>query len=222
MSRAQEYEEKIRFHLAEVNSVQPTNAFRDLQKWQAQRLKNTHIELYRQSRFRPAMDFFKDDLYSAEHFQQRNNDIIKALPIMCSTMPESVLAIVEQAAKLHALSLELDILMLHFLGPDPDFTNLTMEQWVHAYRKSDNQRERDLQLDLIEQLGNELARVVKKPIIGSLLRWAKLPARLAGYQSIHQFVCSGFYAFEHLENAQDFLVPVITTERELSKTWFSS
>jgi hypothetical protein len=137
-------------------------------------------------------------------------------------MPESVLDIVDQAAQLHVLSLELDLMLMHFLGSDQDFLNLTLEQWVTAYRLSNNQADRDLQLDLIENLGNNLAVLVQKPMIGSLLNWAKLPARIAGYQSIHQFVCSGFNAFEHLEDAQAFLVPVITTERQLSEDWFAS
>jgi hypothetical protein len=139
---------------------------------------------------------------------------------MCATMPDSVLNIVAEAAQLHALSLELDLILLHFLGSNQDFSNLTMEQWVAAYRQSDNQTERYLQLDLIENLGNQLAVIVHKPMIGSLLNWAKIPARIAGYQNIHQFVCSGFSAFEHLEDAQAFLLPVLATERKLSKSWF--
>ena len=136
-------------------------------------------------------------------------------------MPESVLEIVQSAAELHSLSLELDTLLLHYLPTDVDITQLTMPQWINAYRSSQNPEQRARQIDLIEILGKELAKTVKKPMVRSLLSWARIPAKVAGYQDIHQFVGAGFHAFENLQNADDFLVPVIRTERELSKVWFT-
>lgn len=220
MRHLQEYEQKILLHLEKVNATAQSLPFKALQAWQANRLLQTHSELYSQARFRPAMDFFKDELYSAEHFHRRNRQIIRALPLMCSTLPDSVLEIVANAAELHSLSLEMDTLLLHFLPTDVNFNTLSMEAWVEAYRRSDNPEDRARQIDLIESLGNELKRVVKKPMIKSLLNWARIPARVAGYQDIHHFVLSGFVAFEHLESPDDFLIPVIQRERELSAKWF--
>jgi hypothetical protein len=220
MRHLQEYEQKILLHLEKVNATAQSLPFKALQAWQANRLLQTHSELYSQVRFRPAMDFFKDELYSAEHFHRRNRQIIRALPLMCSTLPDSVLEIVANAAELHSLSLEMDTLLLHFLPTDVNFNTLSMEAWVEAYRRSDNPEDRARQIDIIESLGNELKRVVKKPMIKSLLNWARIPARVAGYQDIHHFVLSGFVAFEHLESPDDFLIPVIQRERELSAKWF--
>lgn len=220
MRHLQKYEQKILLHLEKVNATAQSLPFKALQAWQANRLLQTHSELYSQVRFRPAMDFFKDELYSAEHFHRRNRQIIRALPLMCSTLPDSVLEIVANAAELHSLSLEMDTLLLHFLPTDVNFNTLSMEAWVEAYRRSDNPEDRARQIDLIESLGNELKRVVKKPMIKSLLNWARIPARVAGYQDIHHFVLSGFVAFEHLESPDDFLIPVIQRERELSAKWF--
>lgn len=221
MRHLQEYEQKILLHLEKVNATAQTPSFKSLQNWQANRLLQTHSELYAQTRFRPAMDFFKDELYSAEHFHKRNRQIIRALPLMCSTMPDSVLEIVANAAELHSLSLEMDSLLLHYLPVDLDFSTLSMDLWVEAYRRSENPEDRARQIDLIESLGNELKRVVKKPMIKSLLNWARIPARVAGYQDIHHFVLSGYVAFEHLESPDDFLIPVIQRERELSAKWFA-
>lgn len=220
MRHIQEYEENILLHLEKVNAIELTDRFRALQLWQSDRLLNTHRALYEQPRFKPAMDFFRDELYSAAHFHRRNKQLIRALPLMCSTMPDSVLGIVADAAQLHSLSLEMDTLLMHYLPQDINIQSLTMDQWVAAYRACDNPEDRALQIELIERLGNELKRVVKKPMVKTLVGLAKVPARVAGYQDIHQFVTAGFHAFEHLDSPDEFLVPVIDRERALSVLWF--
>lgn len=221
MTHAHEYQEVIRGHLEKVKNTHPTPAFKALQHWQAQRLLKTHMTLYEQPRFRPAMNFFKDELYSAEHFHRRNDQLIRALPLMCKTMPASILDIIVSAAELHSLSLELDALLLHFLPQDIDVENLPMSTWITAYRRSSNPLDRKRQLDLIELLGNELKTAVTKPMIRPLLNWATVPARMAGYEDIHRFVCHGYDAFAQLRNPDDFLHPVISLERQLSAEWFS-
>lgn len=221
MKHAHEYQQIILHHLEKVKANRTDDRFHDLQAWQSERLLNTHIDLYRKPTFQPAMNFFKDELYNAEHFHRRNDQIIRALPLMCRTMPASILDIVSSAAELHSLSLDLDSLLLHFLPLDREIQNLTLTEWCQAYRACDNRMERDRQLDLIELLGNELKHAVKKPMIRPLLNWATVPARMAGYQDIHQFVCHGYDAFAQLDNPDDFLQPVIQRERQLSEQWFS-
>ncbi|EAR08561.1 FFLEELY motif protein [Reinekea blandensis] len=222
MTHAHEYHNLILSHLEKVKRTRPTPEFKALQAWQANRLLNTHMALYEQPRFRPAMDFFKDELYSAEHFHRRNDQLIRALPLMCRTMPASVLDVVVSAAELHGLSLELDALLLHYLGNEPNLNELSLKSWVAAYRACQNPVDRARQLDLIELLGTELKTIVRKPMIRSLLSWATVPARLAGYDDIHQFVCRGYDAFDQLDNPDDFLIPVLTVERQLSDEWFSA
>ena len=90
MSRAQKFEEKIRLHLEKVNAVQPSKRFYQLQTWQADRLMASHTALYQIPQFQPAMNFFKNELYSSEHFAERNRQLIRALPMMCRALPESV------------------------------------------------------------------------------------------------------------------------------------
>jgi len=62
MRLTQEYQKNILFYLEKVNNIQITERFKALQQWQAQRLLNTHLSLYEQPRFQPAMNFFKDEL----------------------------------------------------------------------------------------------------------------------------------------------------------------
>jgi hypothetical protein len=218
MTNTTKYGPVIKGHLLKVNNVQLTPELEALQRWQANRLMNTHDELYQQERFKPAMEFFRDELYCATHFHQRNTKLIQALPLMCRTMPASVLDLVVSAAHLHALSLELDQQLLKHLAN----TDLSMASYIQAYKQCSNPIERALQIDLIEALGLELESVIHKPAIRKLLKWAKLPAAIAGYGEIHHFVWSGYQAFNRLERARDFVLPVVTKERELSSQWFNS
>ena len=220
MRQAQKYQENILHHLAAVNNIPLTEDFSAFQLWQSNRLLNTHKSLYQQPRFKPAMLFFKDELYGSSHFKRRNQKLMRAIPLMCNTMPESILAIVEQAAELHNLTVSLDTLMIKKIAKVSSVNQLTMATWVKAYRDCRNQSERQRQLNLIESLGKALAKTVQKPRVHVLLNWARVPAMLAGYEDIHRFVCSGFNAFEKLENPNDFLDPIIRIERELSDTWF--
>jgi hypothetical protein len=147
-------------------------------------------------------------------------NIMRALPIMCRTMPDKVLDIVVQAARLQILSLELDSILLHFLASKSDIESLTLEQWVKAYSMCNNRAERTIQIDIIEKLGLALSQLVKKPYINTLLSVSKFPAKLAGYHTLHTFVCEGFNAFTYMEQPNEFVESIVSTERNLSNQWF--
>ena len=217
---AEQYQLRIRKHLEQAQNLYMPANYVQLQQWQSARLLQTHQALYQVAHFRPAMDFFKDELYGSTQFYQRNSQLLNALPLMCSTLPISMLRIVDMAAELQALSLTLDLGLLAQLGKDYPLATLTLADWVQAYRNCANPNERDQQIALIADIGNGLASLVNRPMIGHLLKWAKVPATIAGYGNIHQFVCRGFLAFQALRTPDAFLTPVIGSERILSNRWF--
>ena len=215
MSKKHSFQMRIERYLTEVSNCKVTPPLRVLQDWQSERLLRTHEALYSQQRFKPAMDFFKDELYSVEQFRHRNDKIIDALPLMCKTMPESVLQVVQDAAELHALSLNLDSELCNLIGEQP----INDSSYQTAYRNQNRPNDRIRQIDLIDSLGNDLASIVGKPMVGRLLKWADVPARVAGYGDIHKFVCKGYSAFENMGDAREFLDPIVEKERELMKAW---
>lgn len=216
-----QFETDIRHHLEAINKLEIDERFKKLQGWQSNRLFRTHENLYQERRFQPAMEFFMEELYGCEHFVARNQQLIRALHLMCRTMPATILQIVEDAAYLQHLSLKLDADLLANLPEGSDIENLSLTEWTAAYSACANRKERADQLDLIEKIGNELASIVHLPFIDFLLTWSAKPAKLAGYGDIHQFVTKGFGAFRDLNHPQEFLQPVISTERNLSCEWFS-
>jgi hypothetical protein len=59
-----------------------TDAIRKLQTWQTNRLLVTHDDLWNSERFKPAMQFFVDELYGPRDFSQRDVEMARAVPTM--------------------------------------------------------------------------------------------------------------------------------------------
>ena len=158
-----------------------------------------------------------DELYGPKDFSQRDKDIEKVVPKMKKWLPDEALESLAVAIHLNALSQELDVAMLQQLQG----AELTRDSYAQVYRACDNQTQRALQIDYIEQLGLDLAQVVRLPGIGFVLKMARTPAQLAGVGTLQEFLEDGFSAFKQLGDVQEFIVPVVSKEREIMQQLFS-
>ncbi|WP_460312175.1 FFLEELY motif protein [Aliiglaciecola aliphaticivorans] len=197
--------------------AQLTEPLRALQHWQTKRLLATHQDLWQNKRFRPAMGFFIDELYGPKDFSQRDQELARVVPKMAKIIPKQALESLEAALRLNSLSLALDIALTEHLNAAP----VNRESYALAYVKSDNQAQREEQIVLLERLGVDLADVVKIKGISTLLMLSRKPAKMAGVESLHQFLESGFKAFKKLGNVDEFIQPIITRERALKNALFA-
>jgi hypothetical protein len=138
-----------------------------LREWQCRRLMASHRDIYETPRFKPAIEFFVDELYGPKDFTKRDEDIARVVPKMKKWLPSEALESLEVAIHLNALSQELDIAMLEQLQDAP----LCNETYAQAYRDCDNQAQRQLQIDSIEQLGVDLKKVVDITGISMIYVW---------------------------------------------------
>ena len=63
-------------------------------------------------------------------------------------------------------------------------------------------------LELVEltiEVGRSLDHVIRIPMIGSLLRAMRMPARLWGFAAMQEFLEKGYTIFDALEDADTFL-----------------
>ncbi|MCY7296575.1 FFLEELY motif protein [Alteromonas sp. a30] len=196
-----------------------------LKEWQCDRLLASHYHLWEVERFQPAITFFINELYGPKDFTERDADIAKVVPKMEKWLPERAFHSLEVAIHLNTLSQDLDLALLDQLGsllgiiPSQKGT-LNAAAYAQAYKACNNPRERALQLDYIEKLGADLAKVVKIPGISSILKMARTPAKTIGVESLQQFLEDGFSAFKKLGKVEDFMVPIITEERRISEALF--
>lgn len=191
---------------------------RDLQTWQTKRLLITHADLWQAKRFKPAMQFFIDELYGPKDFSQRDSELARVVPKMAKLLPEKALLSLEAALKLNALSLELDLALVTHLGQD----TLNRDSYFNCYRACENQSKREEQIQLLEDLGIDLAQVVKISGISAILMLSRKPAKVAGVKSLHEFLEKGFKSFKKLGNVNDFIDPIINRERAMLHALFSA
>jgi hypothetical protein len=186
-------------------------AIRDVQTWQCKRLLVSHQQMYQQNRFKPAVEFFINELYGPNDFSQRDQDIARIVPKMSKFLPEKALQSLASALHLNTLSFELDFALAKKL----ESTEINRDSYAKAYVSCDNLASRQQQIDYIRTLGNDLAEVVKMKGISSLLFISRKPAKMAGVLALHEFLEKGFKAFKNIGNVEDFIVPVVNKEHQI-------
>jgi len=195
-----------------------TKIIRKLQTWQTKRLLVTHDDLWNSKRFKPAMQFFIDEIYGPKDFSQRDIELAKVVPKMAKVLPSKGLKSLQAALRLNCLSLELDISLVQELGSK----EINRDSYFSCYRQSGKQSKREEQIQLLEDLGLDLAQVVKITGISAILMLSRKPAKVAGVESLHAFLEKGFKSFKKLGEVHDFIDPIITRERELMHSLFAA
>jgi hypothetical protein len=184
---------------------------RAVQAWQCKRLLASHQHMYQQKRFRPAVEFFINELYGPNDFSQRDQDIARIVPKMSAFLPQKALQSLASALHLNTLSFELDFDLAKQLVD----SEINRDTYAKAYVSCDNLAIRQQQIDYIRTLGNDLADVVKMKGISSLLFISRKPAKIAGVLALHEFLEKGFKSFKNLGNVDDFITPVMNKEHQI-------
>jgi len=185
--------------------------------WQSARLARTYEDLRRDPRCKAAVEFFLSDLYGPQSFARRDADFERAWDRLKRGLPERALEALGHALELQVLSARLDQAMVGWLAG----TALNEISYANAYRAVGRADARQRQIDLVVNIGSDLARLVEFPLIGLALRAAHLPAHLAGFGALQDFLEKGFSAFRHLQDARVLLEAIRTRETALMHALFS-
>ena len=181
----------------------PLAAFDELQMWQRRRLSMTFDDLIRQEAYRPAVTFFLTELYGGLDFRDRDHDMSRVMPVMKRFLPDKVLFIMSEAFELQAISLEFDMKMAVHME-QAGISTLDMNRYCETYRACSDQAGRERQILLIRKLGYDLDRLVRKPLVNTLLRLLRGPAHAAGFGKLQEFLEAGLGSFRALEDVRYF------------------
>ena len=179
-----------------------------LQKWQSKRLLRSHADLRANPRYRMAVEFFFKELYSGGDPRARDRDLQRVHHVMERLLPAEALRALMLAIELEILSQELDADVVRVLPSGP----LTVGRYAEGYRSAGRPADRGRQIELLGEIGRYLDRVVRKPIIRTLVRFARGPAHAAGFGSMQEFLERGLDAFEAMHGADEFIA--ILRDRE--------
>jgi hypothetical protein len=197
--------------LRDVFAADPSAAARlaEVQKWQSQRLLRSHADLRANPRYRQAVEFFFSELYSGGDPRGRDRDVMRVQRVMEKLLPREALAALCLAIELEVLSQELDADVVRNLPPG----SVSVDTYAEGYRRAGRRPDRERQVELLGIIGGYLDRVVRKPVIRALVRFARGPAHTAGFGTLQEFLERGLDAFEAMHGADEFLATI--HDREL-------
>ncbi len=214
--------EAIQRHLLQLKELrgarraQPPR-LKELKRWQSARLEETYADLAAEPRYREATSFFLEDLYGPKDFSERDQEMLRIVPVMRRLLPASAVETAALAIELEALSEDLDHRLAVALPEGP----IDAESYGVAYRASCTPAERERQIELIVAVGTRLDALVRKPFVFSTLKLMRRPSRLAGLSDLQDFLERGFESFREMGGAGIFLETVRERETGILRSLFS-
>lgn len=189
-----------------------------LQRWQAARLERTYADLQGRERYRPGVEFFLHELYTDQDFLPRDVQLERASPILRRMLPPQAQESLRMALQLEVLSQELDGEMTRSLAGAGDIDE---HSYAEAYRRVGRRADRERQISYIIAAGRDLEKLVRTPLIYTLIRMARGPAHLAGFGALHDFLEDGFRAFRAMGGAGEFLDAIENRETRIMENIFA-
>lgn len=205
--------------LRQIHSSDPDLATRvkAVKAFQAARFACTYADLLQGGSYRDAARFFLDELYSDKDYAERDAQFSRIAGALQTLFPKQVVATAVSLAQLHVLTEEMDQAMaLAWPGEAMTMERSRESMYVTAWRAVGRRGERNRQLQLVQDIGKELARLTRMPGLRLMLRMMRKPAHAAGLGSLQEFLESGFDTFagmsRQLHGVETFLS--IVNDRE--------
>ena len=124
-----------------------------LRQWQSQRLARTYADMLEDKRFRPACQFFLDEIYGPRDFSQRDHDVERLHSFLSRVVPAVMIQLLTQSVELNRITNALDQRLAQVLVENLGVTDtITPELYAEGYRICDNFTERAHQIDLIHSV----------------------------------------------------------------------
>ena len=226
--------ESIRTAVAEVSQLRAQAAQEPrlraavtaVKAFQAARFRSTYSDLLATERFRPAVLFFLNELYSDKDYTQRDAQFVRIAGPLERLFPESVVDTAVSMAELHAITERLDAAMARAalaMGTD---TTLDNACYVQAWKEVGHPDYREFQLATVLRVGQDLSQFTRKRGLRTLLRMMRPAARASGLGALQSFLEAGFDTFGAMTSqgnaAQEFLGFIQYREGALIDTLFSA
>lgn len=187
-----------------------------VKRWQAGRLARTYPDLLASSRYRPACEFFLDELYGAKDFEARDREALRVVPKLARMLPERAVETMALAVELDETSESLDARLAQAISLPVDAAG-----YARAYRETGTLAERRLQIETVDRIGRTLEKLARVPLLAGMLHMMRAPAEAAGFGHLHRFLQNGFDAFKAMGGAGEFLQTIRSRETALMESLFA-
>ncbi len=191
-------------------------------EWQAERLKRTHQDLYRHPGYHTGLEFLLTDLYAPAHMTRRDDNIDRVFPKMVKWLPNSLLNTFAGLVELNLITQKLDLELTELLAqqgvPRDGISN---QQYCAAFRASHSLAQRQRQIALVAEVGQQLDHYVRNRTLGWLLSMTRGPAEMADLSDLHSFLHRGYTAFRKMEDVDLLIERLVTRERQVLDNIFN-
>lgn len=188
-----------------------------LSRWQSERLKHSHSDLYNSPLYQQGLTFLFTDLYSDTNFSDRDRDLERIFPKMVKLLPNSVLETVSLLIELNMLTQMLDQELATKLFIDLAHSQINEQSYCDAFRHCNNEQQRAYQITLTKELGKKLDKYARSQVILFSLKLSKGTAESAGLGALHNFLNTGFKAFHSMQNIDMLMSNIATRETHFLK-----
>jgi len=199
-------------------------AVAEIKSFQARRFAGTYSDLLQSAEYRAAALFFLDELYSDKDYSERDAQFVRMAGALERLFPQQVVQTAVSLAQLHRLTEELDRAMAEEWMMNADRPEVA--RYVLAWRHVGRRVDRNLQLSMVVDIGNELSRLTRTPGLRRMLRMMRGPAKLARLGALQRFLESGFDTFAEMGQQTDrvkyFLDTVLVREVDLINQLFDA
>lgn len=186
--------------------------------WQAQRLKATHQDLYQHPGYHHGLEFLLTDLYAPAGMTRRDDNIDRVFPRMVKWLPDNLLDTFAGLVELNLLTQRLDLELTEILARQGVGTaGLNAERYGEAYRATEQPEQRERQIRLVAEVGQQLDRYVRNRTLGWLLSISRGPAEMADLTDLHSFLHRGYSAFRKMEDVQLLIDRLVSREQQVMR-----
>ena len=221
--------EKMQKELARYHALRQHDAsqltFRErlytVQRWQSEMMRQTHKCLLEDSRYRPATEFFLQEIYGGNDHSQLARNIERAMHAAIRVLPARVMETSNMALEFNAIGAELDEALTVVLYEEMGVLEITTENYVKAFRRCGNRKARERQIELARQLAGCLDKYVKNRALYVTFRLLKKPARMAGIDKLYQFTAKGFEVMRPVKNVGEFINRLVDRETRVIDNIFA-
>lgn len=185
-------------------------------KWQADRLRHTHQDLYQHPGYHSGLAFLLTDLYAPAGMTRRDDNIDRVFPKMVKWLPDNLLGTFAGLVELNLVTQRLDLELaeiLHQRGTDID--RMSDADYCSAFRASTQRSDRERQIALVADVGRQLDRYVRNRTLGWLLSMTRGPAEMADLSDLHSFLRRGYSAFRQMDNVDALIERLVAREEQV-------
>ena len=224
--------QRIRDAVAQVSHLrQLATANRELgesvasvKRFQAQRFGHAYRDLAEDHRYRAATRFFLTELYGEQNYVERDSQFSRIAGALQRLLPRAAIQTAVSLSELNCLSERLDFGMAQAWVLQGSSSSNLAERYVICWRNVAQRDQRELQLRMVLEIGEQLGRLTKVSGLRLMLSAMRAPAAAAGLGSLQHFLESGFDAFKSLttydRGSKNFLEFIRTRETHLMALLF--